>query len=1124
MMKHSPLLRRLAVLALTVFPITGWSAPLWQIGKPDNSTAEFALAPDGNKSFSTPGAFVVGVSDAGKDWPYIQPGPSDKGWAPTPPYTSRIWFALSALPREDSTLVLDFADTHQSGPPKLRVGVNGFTSEHETPAGNGGYAKAAGGREHVVKISIPPSALRVGVNEIQITGIEGSWVLWDAVAFEAGRGARLADVGNYPSTFVESVNTTIEVLKSKDGNPVRRANVDIVHLGHAVSAELTVGPSRKTVSLVPGINRLTIEAPEVDAPTKYPVSLRVGSKIVNAPLLALDKAREWTVYLIPQTHLDIGFTHFQEDVLARQVEHFRTALKLIEKTKGYPEGERFVWHPEGMWAVEEFLRVATPAERGAFLEACRNRTIHLDGLYAQAMTGLFHEEELMELIASAKHFERKYGVTIDSAMQSDVPGYTWGLTTALVANGIRQMTVAPNVRHRIGRVLTWGDRPFHWETPDGRDRVLFWMTSKGYSMFRYATENPTTPEECQLFRKMPDVLAMLADLEREPDYPYDMLMLRYAIGADNGPPDPMLCEVVHEWNKTHFSPRFVISTNSGFLRKFEEKYGKDLPVRRGDYTPYWEDGAASTSKATATNREAKERLVQAQVLWSMRDFALPLHDRVDAAWTKAILYDEHTWGAHNSISAPDSEFAIRQDAYKQAYAFDAAKQARELIESIVPPRDGLPTIDVSNTTSWTRSGLVTLTKEQSKAGHRVRDEKGQVVPSQRLASGELAFLARDVPAFGTRRYTIEAGAPADGGSAHAQENTLSNETLEVTVDPKTGAISSLKRKDTQGDWVDVSKGAGLNDYLYILGRNPDEGRSTISSPVSITVEDPGPLVATLKIESGAPGAKLLTRRVRLIDGMDHVEIINIVDKLKVRDPEGVYFGFPFNLPGATPRVDTPWASVEVETGQLPGANRNFYCVQRFIDLANNDRGVTWVTVDAPLVQFDPIRISPYFDVEAFRAHIDPAPFLWSWTMNNHWETNYKADQEGEITFRYAIRPYVGGYDAAAAERFGRGITQPLLAAPVDPDTPVPPPLLTLDGDAGIVATQVRPSRDGKAWMIRLFNTSGHPASTRLVWHRPVGTIHISNPMEDALEPASEKIELASRQVVTLRVERLKNDE
>src|SRR5690606_32178545 len=118
-------------------------------------------------------------------------------------------------------------------------------------------------------------------------------------------------------------------------------------------------------------------------------------------------------------------------------------------------------------------------------------TIHLDGLYAQAMTGLFHEEELMELIASAKRFERKYGVTIDSAMQSDVPGYTWGLTTALVANGIRQMTVAPNVRHRIGRVLTWGDRPFHWETPDGRDRVLFWMTSKGYSMFRYATENPT---------------------------------------------------------------------------------------------------------------------------------------------------------------------------------------------------------------------------------------------------------------------------------------------------------------------------------------------------------------------------------------------------------------------------------------------------------------------------------------------------------------------------------------------------------------------------------------------------------------------------------------------------------
>ncbi len=40
-------------------------------------------------------------------------------------------------------------------------------------------------------------------------------------------------------------------------------------------------------------------------------------------------------------------------------------------------------------------------------------------------------------------FEKEYGVKIDSAMQTDVPGYTWGLVTALAQNGVKYMSVGP---------------------------------------------------------------------------------------------------------------------------------------------------------------------------------------------------------------------------------------------------------------------------------------------------------------------------------------------------------------------------------------------------------------------------------------------------------------------------------------------------------------------------------------------------------------------------------------------------------------------------------------------------------------------------------------------------------
>ena len=75
----------------------------------------------------------------------------------------------------------------------------------------------------------------------------------------------------------------------------------------------------------------------------------------------------------------------------------------------------------------------------------------------------------------------------------------------------------------------------------------------------------------------------------------------------------------------------------------------------------------------------------------------------------------------------------------------------QLLAQALQSRTGVPPVpselDVFNTSSWERTGLVTLSREQSAAGDRVVDAKGKPVPSQRLASGELVFLARKVPPF-----------------------------------------------------------------------------------------------------------------------------------------------------------------------------------------------------------------------------------------------------------------------------------------------------------------------------------------------------------------------------------------
>ena len=70
---------------------------------------------------------------------------------------------------------------------------------------------------------------------------------------------------------------------------------------------------------------------------------------------------------------------------------------------------------------------------------------------------------------------------IDSAMISDVPGYTWGMVPVFGQAGVKYFSIGPNGGDRIGHTLAaWGDKPFWWISPDGRDKVAVLDAGTGY--------------------------------------------------------------------------------------------------------------------------------------------------------------------------------------------------------------------------------------------------------------------------------------------------------------------------------------------------------------------------------------------------------------------------------------------------------------------------------------------------------------------------------------------------------------------------------------------------------------------------------------------------------------------
>jgi alpha-mannosidase len=506
---------------------------------------------------------------------------------------------------------------------------------------------------------------------------------------------------------------------------------------------------------------------------------------------------------------------------------------------------------------------------------------------------------------------------------------------------------------------------------------------------------------------------------------------------------------------------------------------------------------------------------------------------VNRAWNNIIMYDEHTWGAYCSISDPFAPFTVSQEKYKKAFATEAARLTSLLEKNAAQPisQAGSGIFDVWNTSSYIRDEVVLLTPEQSARGDIIQDEFGNEVISQRLSTGELAFQAKQVPAFASRRYYNRQGRGTFQSGVRISEEEISNENISVGIQRETGAIKSIRIKSTEREVVDTAEHY-LNEFIYMKGRESGKNLSGIDTPVHFSILDKGPLVATLSIESGAPGCRTLTRLIRLKSGESKIELINRVDKLKVLEPEGIYFAFPLDIPDGISRMDIPWGIVRPEADQLQGANRNYYSIQRWMDISNDHFGLTWVTRDAPMMAFSPLTIaakgrgdSQYmaeFHKDGIRDwwkdSIRSGQSFYSWVMSNHWEVNYKAYQEGSVSFNYTLIPHEGKYDGVVAEKTARSICQPMQVVEVNGQVPVATPPFYLKSEK-LVGTSLKSTPNGDAYILRLYNPSEFPgvAEIETIDGRTSGVYHC-DPSGIPSDSISGKIKLEGYGLTTLRID------
>jgi hypothetical protein len=540
--------------------------------------------------------------------------------------------------------------------------------------------------------------------------------------------------------------------------------------------------------------------------------------------------------------------------------------------------------------------------------------------------------------------------------------------------------------------------------------------------------------------------------------------------ADNAAPSLASAEIAREWNEDWVWPRLHTSTNRIFFEDILDRHGDIFPTYSGDWTDWWADGIGSAARELGLNRRTQAEIQTSQTLHALADVLTDepnpnVQGDIQTAYDEMALFDEHTWGAGNpwlngAISFSSGEF---QWMHKASFAHRAHERSLLLLNSGLqriapfaatkPNREGARSLTVFNPGSWTRTDLVRVfvPEDASKAiAYEVFDgETGSNIPVQFEAQSNPAhrargvyihFLAKDVPPVGYARYEIvptTAAAESGAGTGTA----ISNERLNVEIDLATASIGSIVDRETKREIVATSP-FGFNGYIHDRYAtaptfNHLSGRIDNAGPWLLGARGTGKYGLLLSLESNevwdrltyryaGQGADWLETTLTLPRGTARLHISNRLHKPATLEKESVYFAFPFA--GDDPAFDFEITGgvVGPDSPHVPGSANHFRAMRHWASVSTKGQApVAWATRQAPLIQVGTIAI-PY---PPFRSSIDerdvhPAT-IYSWALNNLWDTNFPGKQGGELVFDYQLA--LGGDNAHALGRdTGASISAPLV--------------------------------------------------------------------------------------------------
>jgi alpha-mannosidase len=903
-----------------------------------------------------------------------------------------------------------------------------------------------------------------------------------------------ADLTSWYMTYKKPVRTGVSLnafpaVIKKDNQLLQLVEAAIFYFGNETDAQIFA--DNKLVAsthLRFGYNAVNVGLQKVTEPKKIKIKVIAGAFSITNTVI-LNPVKEWKVDFIQHSHTDIGYTRSQTEILAEHLRYIDYALDYCDLTDKYPDNAKFRWTCEASWPVDEYMKCRPAAQVDKLLRRIKEGRIEVTGMYFNFDE--IPDEQILSASLEAVGRIKEKGVPVTLAMQNDVNGIGWCMNDYFSQLGIKYLNMGTHGH----RALICFDKPtmFWWESPSGKRLLTFraehYMT--GNTVFEIQTG------DINKFKY--NLLNYLKTLEGK-KYKYDEIAIQHSgYLTDNSPPSTSVSDLIRQWNEIFEWPKITTSTAESFFRNMERDHSDDFPVIRGAWPDWWTDGFGSAARETAATRKAAASLISNMGGLSMACMAgiqTPEEtlEKIDLANNALLFYTEHTTGYSESVREPFSLPTMEQRAIKESYAWEANRRtasvgedAAGLLQSIFSSEKEASLL-VFNSLSWKRSGPATIYIDHQiiprGSDAEIVDMKGSRVPAQVLshrADGTYwMILLKDIPAFGYKKYNIRAVKTDGPASLPTMTPVLDNKWYRLEADIAKGTISSWYDKELSLELVDKESKYGMAEFILeqlgnrsqMESRKLDDFRRFPLDTVWFESVSAGPVFSSIKFY-GESETTIAPRgysiEIRLFNTIKRVDIECSVIKKSIIEPESFYISFPFKLKDGKHFTELQGGVIETGVDQIRGSSNDWYAVQNFTSVKNQEAQVVMGCGEMPLMQFGAINTGRYQ-----AGALPQSTHIYSWPMNNYWVTNFNADQRGGHSWTYYFTTS-SDISVIFASQFGWGCRIPFLSRILPGhgagDTRDEGSFISGWPD-NIIIVSSRPHEDGKSVLLHVRETGG----------------------------------------------------